>query len=84
MLLSLAMLAPTLQGCGGSGCARVCKKLAACKALSTDVDTCTRDCEKPTLGRTCSNEDAIAGCIENASCDDLTKESARLHCPVCQ
>lgn len=82
--LLMTLLALSSQGCGRSACARVCQKLSSCKALSTDEATCTRDCEKPALGRTCSNEDAIASCIENASCDDLTKESARLRCPACQ
>jgi hypothetical protein len=84
LVLLLPLLVVPALGCGSSSCARVCRKLASCKALSTDESTCTKDCEKPTLGRTCANEDAIASCIENASCDELTKETSQLKCPACQ
>jgi len=85
----LALL--VLIGCGASPCARVCQKLASCGALAfADGGTdgieaaCEKDCAEPPSGHTCDNEDSIASCMEQASCDDLTKESSRLSCPSCQ
>jgi hypothetical protein len=73
-----------LAGCGANPCQRTCTKLASCKVVTNEAQ-CEYDCKHPPNGgRTCSNEDAIATCIENASCDDLTKESSRLKCPACQ
>jgi hypothetical protein len=83
ILLALGALA-LLAGCGASPCAKVCQKLGSCNALSVSVDQCTKDCEQPANGHSCANEDAIASCMDAASCDDLTKESSRLKCPACQ
>ena len=76
----------TLAGCGASPCAQVCQKLSSCSALMSGVSEsqCEQDCEHPASGRTCSNEDAIASCVQSASCDDLTLESSRLKCPGCE
>jgi hypothetical protein len=78
------VLAALAAGCGSSPCAKVCQKLQTCNALSVSVAQCTQDCEQPANGHSCANEDAIASCMESASCDDLTKESSRLKCPACQ
>jgi hypothetical protein len=74
-----------LVGCGPSPCDRVCTKLNSCHALTVSESQCATDCSHPPNGaRTCTNEDAIASCFEQASCDDLTNESSRLRCPTCQ
>ena len=82
IVLAIALLA--LAGCGSSPCSKVCQKLGSCNALQVSVQQCTQDCEQPANGHSCANEDAIASCIESASCDDLTKETSRLKCPACQ
>jgi hypothetical protein len=81
---TLPLLLLALAACGSSPCRDVCHKLASCNALSSTEDQCTQDCEHPVSGRTCDNEDAIASCITQASCDDLTLTSSRLKCPTCQ
>ena len=89
-LLAASCLA-ALCACGPSPCGRVCQKLDSCGALvlpdgGTDgaEAACEQDCSNPPSGHTCVNEDAIASCFEQASCDDLTKESSRLQCPGCE
>jgi hypothetical protein len=89
-LLAVIIFAASL-GCGASPCARVCQKLDSCGALAladggTDgaEPACEQDCANPPSGHTCTNENSIAGCIEQASCEELTSESSRLQCPSCQ
>jgi len=85
LLTALAVAALGLAACGPSPCARVCQKLASCDgALVTTEAQCTADCEDPAAGHTCANEDAIASCIEGASCEALTSASSRLQCPGCE
>jgi len=83
-LALLALMGVVGLGCGSSPCSAVCKKLASCSAITSTESQCEDDCEHPATGRTCLNEDQIATCITNASCDDLTSQSSRLQCPTCQ
>ena len=83
LLLSLAV-ALLVAGCGSDACKRTCAKLKRCGAVTNEAQ-CVKDCETPPNGgRTCSNEDAIATCFENATCEEVTSESSRLTCPSCQ
>lgn len=84
MRSSLAALLLLLAGCGSSPCDTVCKKLASCSALTSTEAQCVEDCEKPSSGHTCANEDAIASCFNAATCDQLTSQSSTLQCPSCQ
>ncbi|MBS2026929.1 MAG: hypothetical protein JST54_03405 [Deltaproteobacteria bacterium] len=80
----VVLVALVVVGCGSSPCSTVCKKLASCNAITSSEKQCEDDCEHPASGRTCLNEDAIATCFQNATCDELTSQSSRLQCPTCQ
>jgi hypothetical protein len=76
---------PLWLGCSPSPCSRVCNKLNSCPGvLAVSESQCENDCNNPPNGgQTCSNEDAIATCIEQASCQELSQEDSRLQCPSC-
>ncbi len=70
-------------GCAASPCQRVCTKLATCKVVASESQ-CQSDCQKPPNGGSpCNNEDAIATCIEGATCQQLTDVTSTLQCPTC-
>jgi hypothetical protein len=81
---ALVLLVPLLVvGCGESPCQKVCTKLASCSVV-TDAKQCQSDCESPPNGGApCDNEDAIATCMEAATCEQLTDVTSTLTCPTC-
>ena len=70
-------------GCSPSPCQRVCTKLSTCKVVASESQ-CQKDCQAPPNGgTTCHNEDAIATCIEGATCEQLMDVTSTLQCPTC-
>ncbi len=84
MLRVALLVGLALVGCSPSPCHRTCTKLASCQVVPDEAQ-CEKDCDSPPNGgQPCSNEDAIATCIENATCDQLTSVTSQLQCPACQ
>ena len=81
-LLALVVLA-TASACGESPCEKACTKLASCSAVTSESQ-CQADCQTPPNGAApCDNEDAIATCIQGATCEQLTDVTSTLQCPTC-
>jgi len=72
ILAGLFLGACLLAGCGGSDCHTYCSKYQECVSSSTDVDTCTSDCESRNTNNTDhqNRAKACADCVSGKTCAD--------------